>query len=228
MKKVTFLLLCIVMMLSVTGIQNAFAINIGAGMSKPVKNLKEIKGQNVVKQTMDYSCGPASLATLLSYYFGDPVTESDVIKYLVLTLDIEKVAERKGFSLLDLKQFAQWKGYTVVGYRMDLEYLVSLDKPVLVPIDIKDYTHFVIFRGLKGDRVFVADPALGQMTMKVERFLRLWRDGIGLLVFKPDTAVINPPLRLSKEEEAIFADPAVVRRIFGADAIGKIYGEGEF
>jgi len=229
MKKAA-LLLFVVLISTVFKPRDVFPISldVGANINKPVKNLKEIKSKYVVKQSMDYSCGPASLATLLSYYFADTITEQEIIKYLLLTTDLEKVEERKGFSLLDLKNFAQMRGYTVTGYRMDLEYLVSLDKPVLIPIDIKDYTHFVIFRGLKGDRVFLADPALGNVTMKVERFLSLWRTSVGLVVSKPNKRFINSPLEVTEEEKAIFADPEFVRKIFGVDAIGKIYGDGEF
>jgi predicted double-glycine peptidase len=206
----------------------SFDFNVGSRFNKSVRNLKEIKTENIVKQTLDYSCGPASIATLLSYYFNDNISEEEVIKYLLVSTDLKKVKERKGFSLLDLKNFAQLRGYNVVGYRMDLEYLVSLDKPVLIPINIKDYSHFVIFRGLKGDRVFLADPALGKMTMKVARFLRLWRDGIGLVVTKSGQENQKSPLKLTEEEKAIFADPAEVRKIFGMNTIGNVYGAGEF
>jgi uncharacterized protein len=208
----------------------AFSIQIpiGPGINKPVQNLKTIKRRNVVSQTLDYSCGPASLATLLSYYFQDKVTEKQIIKYLLLTSNLEKIKERKGFSLLDLKNFAKARGYKVTGFKMDLEYLVNLNKPVLIPMKIKDYSHFVVFRGMKGDRVFLADPALGNMTMKVDKFMSLWKDGIGLVVSKKDKRLYNPPLLLTKEEEAVFADPAMIRQIFGVERIGKVYSDGEF
>ena len=209
--------------------QPAFSIDLGAvGVSKPVKNFKQIKNQYVIRQTLDYSCGPAALATLLSYYFQDKVTEDQIIKALIVTSDLEKVKRRKGFSLLDLKNFAKLRGYEVVGYRMDLEYLASFNKPVLVPIDIKDYSHFVIFRGLKGDRVFLSDPALGKMTMKSEKFLRLWSSGVGLVLSKSGKVVRNTPLNLTAEEKAVFADPALVRKIFGVDPVGMVHGDGEF
>ena len=211
----------------------SYSIDIGisgitARINKPVKSLKEIKGKNIVRQTLDYSCGPASLATVLSYYFQDNVKEEEIIKFLLLTTNLQKVKERGGFSLLDLKNFAKYKGYEVVGYKMDLEYLASLDKPVLIPISVKEYLHFVIFRGLQGNRVFIADPALGNMTMKTERFLNLWRGGIGLVLSKSGIKNPNPPLKLTEEEKAIYADPVMVRKLFGMDALGKIYGEGEF
>lgn len=231
MKKFLFTGLIILLLIFVFSPQESYSIDMGisgARLNKPVKNLKEIKGKYVVRQTLDYSCGPASLATVLSYYFQDRVSEEEIIKFLLLTTNLQKVKQRGGFSLLDLKNFAKYKGYNVVGYKMDLEYLVSFNKPILIPVNIKDYMHFVIFRGLKGDRVFIADPALGNMTMRVERFLNLWQGGIGLVLSKSGEENLNPPLKLTKEEKAFFADPAAVRRLFGMDSLGRIYGDGEF
>src|ERR1700722_6356319 len=38
----------------------------------------ELKDKNVVKQVRDYSCGAASLCTLLRYYWGDNITEQKI------------------------------------------------------------------------------------------------------------------------------------------------------
>ena len=211
-------------------VQEAASIDLGVGarIHKPVKSVKEIKTQNVTIQSLDFSCGPAALATLLTYYFEENVTEEEIIKYLLLTTDLQKVKEKKGFSLLDLKNFAIYKGYEVVGYKMDLEFLVGLNKPVLIPINVKDYSHFVIFRALKGDRVFLADPALGNMTIKAERFMKLWQGGIGLVLSKEGEENLNPPLKLTDEEKAVFADPRRVKQLFGTYSLSNIYKPGEF
>jgi uncharacterized protein len=229
MKKL-FCLALILISFCAFNLGEAYSIDIafGARINKPVKSLRQIKRRNIVGQSLDYSCGPASLATVLRYYFRDKVTEEEIIKFLLLTTNLKNVKKRGGFSLLDLKNFAKYKGYKVVGYKMDLEYLVSLNKPVLIPVKTKDYNHFVIFRGMKGDRVFLADPARGNMTMKADRFLNLWQDGIGMVVSKPGKKISNAPLKLTKEEKAIYADPAMVRRLFGMDNLGTIYADGEF
>lgn len=210
--------------------QESFAIGLGicGRVQKDVKSLKEIRSTNIVNQSLDYSCGPASLATLLSYYFEDKVTEAEILESLLSTTDIEKVKAKKGFSLLDLKRFAVGRGYEVVGYKMDLEFLVELDKPVLVPVDIKDYSHFVIFRGLKGDRVFLADPVLGNMTMKAEKFLKIWQAGIGLVLTKDGEEHLRSPLALHDGEDAIYSDSIVTRHLFGINSLGKIFADGEF
>lgn len=227
MKKVLRFILVFSLVMSLSPAAFAIQIPIGPMINKRVKNLKAIKRQHIVSQSLDFSCGPAALATLLSYYFRDKVTENQIIKYLLLTSDLQKIKEKKGFSLLDLKNFAKMRGYKVSGYKMDLEYLIALDRPVLIPIRIKDYSHFVIFRGLKGDRIFLADPALGNMTMRTDKFLHLWT-GVGLVVSKKNKHIKESPLNLTKEEKAVFADPAITRKIFAVDAIGPIYADGEF
>ncbi len=208
-----------------------FALEVTAGaarIAKPVKTFKEIRNRYIVRQSLDYSCGPASLATLLSYYFQDKVTEAQIIKSLILTTDLEKIKKKKGFSLLDLKNFAEMRGYEVIGYRMGLEDLVELNQPVLVPITIKQYNHFVIFRGLRGDRVFLADPAMGNITMRAEKFQALWQGGIGLVLSKAGKRHKRVPLELTKDEKAIFADPAMVYQVLRVDLLGKVRSDSEF
>ena len=206
----------------------AVGLDICGRIQKDVKSLKEIRSKNIVKQSLDYSCGPASLATLLSYYFDDKVTEADILESLLSTTSVEKIKAKKGFSLLDLKRFAVGRGYDVVGYKMDLEFLVELDKPVLVPVNIKEYSHFVIFRGLKGDRVFLADPVLGNMTMKADKFLKIWQAGIGLVLSKNGEKHLRSPLALHDGDKAIYSDSFVTRHLFGINSLGKIFADGEF
>lgn len=200
----------------------------GSRIAKEVKSFQGIRRSNVVTQSLDYSCGPAALATLLSYYFQDKVTEKEIIGFLLLTGDLAKIKAKKGFSLLDLKSFAKLKGYEVVGYKADIEFLTKLNKPVLVPVNIKDYSHFVIFRGLKGNRVFLADPALGKMTMLVDRFLKIWQGGIGLVLAKAGEEKLASPLKLSSDEEAVVAGANQPRNLLGIDLLGNIYSQGEF
>lgn len=150
--------------------------------NKKVKSLREIKDSKVIKQTLDYSCGPAGLATIFKYYFGESLGETEIINYLLKSIDIEKVKRRGGFSLLDLKRFAQAQGYKVEGYKMDMDFLREQTVPVLVPIKFKNYRHFVVVKEVIADRVFFADPAIGNMTMKVDRFEKIWQKGIGLII----------------------------------------------
>lgn len=173
----------------------------GVRINKKVRSMKEIRQQNVVTQSLDFSCGPAGLSTLLNYYLKDPISEKQIVSELLQTTPLAKVKERKGFSLYDLKQYAERKGYKVTGYQMDFDFLKKLHKPVLVPIKFKNYRHFVVVKEVIGDRVFIADPAIGNMTMKDVKFKALWTNGIGFLVEHQNEEDLGSyPLQVAKED----------------------------
>ena len=75
------------------------------------------------------------------------------------------------------------RGYASAGYaELDVEELGSFEVPAIVPISLKGYDHFVVFRGRYGDRVVLADPAFGNLTMSTTRFMEIWKGGIGFVV----------------------------------------------
>jgi len=164
----------------------------GFRINTKTESLRAIRGRNVVRQSLDYSCGPAGLATVLNYYLDNPITEKQIINKLLKTTDLKKVIQRKGFSLLDLKRFAESQGYKVTGYKMDIASLQELQKPVLVPIKFKNYRHFIVIKGIIKDRVFIADPTVGNTTMKISTFRRIWQDGIALLIEHSEKRMRNP------------------------------------
>lgn len=48
----------------------------------PVRSWKTLRNQRVVKQNLDYSCGAASLATLLNEFYGQSLTEKELLQAL--------------------------------------------------------------------------------------------------------------------------------------------------
>jgi predicted double-glycine peptidase len=142
--------------------------------ARSVTSLLEIRRENVVIQKWDLSCGAAALATLLNYQQGDFVTEKEIAKSLMSRPEYIKypglVTARQGFSLLDLKRYVDGRGYKGNGYgKLTFEDLLK-KAPIIVPVSIFGYNHFVIFRGMQGNRVLLADPAWGNRTMLVEAF----------------------------------------------------------
>ena len=75
--------------------------------SKNVRSLKEIRGEAVVRQRWDMSCGAAALSTVLTYDFKDPTPETAIVVWILHRVDAGRVRARGGFSLLDLKHFAE-------------------------------------------------------------------------------------------------------------------------
>jgi predicted double-glycine peptidase len=145
-----------------------------AETSAPVRSMLEIRHHSVVVQKFDLSCGAAALATLLNYQFGDHVTEKEVTRGLIRRKEYiehpELVRVRQGFSLLDLKRYVATRGYVGVGYgNLEMADLVKL-APLIVAVSPFGYNHFVVFKGLVGDRVVLADPGYGNRTMSRKKF----------------------------------------------------------
>jgi hypothetical protein len=184
----------------------------GGRFSKPVRTFKDIRQEGVTLQNLDYSCGAAAMATLLSGYFNDDVSEDEVVGFIFVhgqTPDeaIKKYFKRQGFSLLDLKRFATFRGYKAAGYKEMttddlLETLEKDEVPILVPISPMGFHHFVVVRGIVGDRVFLADPAVGRTTMRLGNFLDAWVDGIGFIVTHKKPPAVASRLESTDEELA--------------------------
>ncbi len=203
---------CMVGMLCLFFMQSIFMSPCHAVEKRAVRSLLEIRQQQVVIQQFDLSCGAAALATLLRYDYGDSVSEHDIaielmrrVDYLV---DPDLIRQREGFSLLDLKRVAQSRGYEGTGYGgMQLDDLVRL-APLMVPINLHGYQHFVIFRGRAGNQVMLADPAWGNRTMHDIDFLRAWittaeRGGVGFLVRRHDHEAVFVPTENSLVPRAV-------------------------
>ncbi|HEX9400246.1 MAG TPA: C39 family peptidase [Anaeromyxobacter sp.] len=136
----------------------------------------------VVMQQWDLSCGAAALATLLTYHLGDPVTERAVAEAMLRRTDPLKVRVQGGFSLLDLQEYAEARGYEADGYgRVSLDDLVAM-APVIVPVTLHGYDHFVVFRGVRGSRVELADPAFGRRTASLAEFERVWKLRVAFVI----------------------------------------------
>lgn len=157
----------------------------GVVISPSVTNANEIKWENVSRQGLDISCGPAAMATIINYYIGDNVSEMEIISHMLQTSDmtkIKKIKERQAFSLLDLKRYADARGYRAAGYRLSIHDLIALGKPAIIPIETLGYRHFVVFKGIKGDRVYLADPAFGNTTMRYPHFMYVWKQRVALVM----------------------------------------------
>ena len=130
---------------------------------EPIGSWRELRDRNVVRQQLDYSCGAAALATLIQYYFGDEVSEEAILADILGSMTAEEVLDREanGLSLLDLRLQAERMGYQAVGVQLNLAALPRLTGPVIVHLEGDDYRHFAVLKGVRGDRIFLADPSLG-------------------------------------------------------------------
>lgn len=148
----------------------------------PVRSLLEIRRDNVVMQQWDISCGAAALATILTYQLDDPVSEKEVALGMLRRTDPLRVKYRGGFSLLDMKRYAQRRGFDANGFgQLTLDNLREL-APLIVPLHLDGYDHFIVFRGVADGRAVFADPAFGNRTLPLAAFEQAWNGGIGFVV----------------------------------------------
>lgn len=169
-----------------------------------VEPAKEQKFRNITRQAYDYSCGSAALTTVLEFYLGRKFEERQIMEGLLHYGDAEKIVERRGFSMLDFKRLVTALGYPSGGFKAEIEDLMELDHPAIVPIRYGGFKHFVVVRAVRDNRVFIADPSLGNITFTVELFKEHWDQNVLFIVFPGNTKPIDG-LEL-REEDMRFVD----------------------
>ena len=190
----------------------------GTRMSANVRSLQEIRQGNVVRQKWDLSCGSAALSTLLTYDLQSPTPETEIIVWILHRADPVKIQSRGGFSLLDLKRFAQAHGFAAEGYAdLSLAELAAMRQPAIVPVRVKGYDHFVVFRGLLEDRVMLADPAFGNLTEPRARFLKTWKNGLAFFVSRK--GMTPPGANLNANWEPLTPDVSAIYRFTAGRAL---------
>lgn len=142
--------------------------------------------QGIVRQAYDYSCGSAALTTLLNGYIGTQLDEQQVMNGLMKFGETDKIIERRSFSLLDMKRFVSALGLESGGYRGEFKDLVNQDQPAIVPISYAGFKHFVVYKGYRNGRVYVADPALGNISFDERRFQDVWENNTLFLINVPE------------------------------------------
>ncbi|MCG5526043.1 C39 family peptidase [Ectothiorhodospira haloalkaliphila] len=130
----------------------------------PVRSWKEIRDEGLVKQRFDYSCGAASLATLLGYH-GVETSELEVI---------DRIGIKAEFSFADLARVAEEFGFRAIGISIDYAALKQLRRPVIVYLNPWDEGHFSVLKGIDAHGVLLADPSWGNARLRRSRFERFW------------------------------------------------------
>lgn len=143
----------------------------------PVQSRKAMKWNSVVQQQYDFSCGAAAIATLLTFHYDHPTSEDQVFKIMYDKGDKQQI-QTTGFSMLDMKLYLDALGLKSDGFRMTLEKFAKIGVPGITMINTKGYNHFVVVKGIKGNRVLVADPALGTRVIPREDFDQQWNGAI--------------------------------------------------
>lgn len=132
----------------------------------PVQSWKALRDARIVKQDKDFSCGGASLATLLNEFYHQNVTEEALLKAM------DKGDLRASFD--DMQKALPKFGFKAQGFAATYEQLIKLKMPVVVYLKHRKDDHFSVLRGINEDTVWLADPALGNRTYSKAQFLDMW------------------------------------------------------
>lgn len=147
----------------------------GAGdVTLPVTSIRESRLAGTLLQQYDFSCGSAAIATLLTHHYATPIDEQTVFTRMYAQGDRTKI-QREGFSLLDMKRFLASLGFEADGFEQPLPKLLEARIPAIVLINRNGYQHFVVVKGLRGDRVLLGDPSQGTRAMPLREFEAQWQ-----------------------------------------------------
>lgn len=168
-------------------------------MRRP-QSWQERRYTSVVRQVLEFSCGSASLATLLTFFLGRPTTEAEVISLLRQRYPAEadwREKQLRGFSFEDITFAAEQLGFQAQAARIEVTQLSRLAGPVIVHLNKGSWQHFSVLRATRDGFHYIADPIQGQVTMLDHEFRReftgailaVWQRGATLATGSPLQAI---------------------------------------
>lgn len=163
------ILLLLIELFLVCGLASAHAAQLttlSARGEVDVHSWKELRDAHVVKQDRDYSCGAASLATLLNEYYGLSLSEEQILK------DMNKPDMMANFD--DMARVVNRYGFKSGGVALSYEQLSKLTVPVVVYLQHRGEDHFSVLRGISASQVQLADPSWGNRIFSKAQFLAMW------------------------------------------------------
>lgn len=132
------------------------------------------------RQLDQMDCGPTCLRMVAKHYGR---------KYSLESLRKNSGISREGVSLLGISEAAENIGFRTVGVKLTPEQLFQeAPMPCIV---YWNQIHFIVVYKIKGDKVFIADPAAGKVVYTKKEFLKCWlnhkveaqQNGIALLFY---------------------------------------------
>lgn len=159
-----FLIFCIMQNCYAT----PFALNPQTSNTSDItlQSWKEKKDIGVIKQDLDYSCGASSLATILTYFYQKPTSESQILDDMALS-DVMA-------SFSDLAKVSQKYGFTAKGITTNYDTLSKLTIPAIVYLNHKRSDHFSVVRAIDNDKVYLADSSWGNRVLSRKQFEKMW------------------------------------------------------
>ncbi|MEP1140608.1 MAG: cysteine peptidase family C39 domain-containing protein, partial [Balneola sp.] len=115
------------------------------------------------RQLDQMDCGPTCLRMVAKHYGRT---------YSLESLRQQSGISREGVSLLGISEAAENIGFRTVGVKLTPEQLF---KEAPMPCIVYwNQVHFVVVYKVKGDKVYIADPAAGKVVYSKQEFLTCW------------------------------------------------------
>ncbi|OBA00574.1 C39 family peptidase [Halomonas sp. G11] len=137
------------------------------------QSLQEKGWDRVVRQQYDFSCGSASVATLLTFHYQRETSEAEVFESMIRAGDAEQI-QRHGFSMLDMKRYLDAQGLNSDGFRISLDDFIRIGVPAITMVNTAGYKHFVVVKGVDANNILIGDPAAGTQVVPKDHFESLW------------------------------------------------------
>jgi predicted double-glycine peptidase len=175
------------------------ACDVGTPVSDRPKSILYLRYEATVPQLADFTCGAASLATVMTFYWNTPISEAKLLKSLKAryTDDQIKHINETGLNFDDMILMAKSVGFEGEGVKLPLNELPAVKGPIIVHLDKGELQHFVVLRRVGDGVYYVSDPIVGQLAMSKAEFakqytgdaLTVWKEGNKL----PDGTVLANP-----------------------------------
>ena len=112
----------------------------------------------VIIQMEAVECGAACVAMILAYYG----------KYIPLEeVRIECGVSRNGSKASNMLRAARKYGLEAKGFRLEPDDLKEHKMPVIV---FWNFNHFIVVKAIKGEKVYINDPATGPKVISYKEF----------------------------------------------------------
>ena len=152
--------------------------------------------ETTVRQLLDFTCGAASLATILRHYWGEDIGEKQVLDRIRARYDAAqwRAKQSDGMSFDDLAQAAQSLGYEARGAGIAADELGKLDAPVIVHLDKGKFQHFSVLKRAVDGVFYLSDPILGAIGMPAHEFRKQYTGKALAVARKASDLPANAPL----------------------------------